>query len=88
MEQQLKKYNNTIALTASCSSSNILKKESPKRLNTESTTQSTDDNRILIDKLQKENLYYKDKLSLQRKHYEGKIKQMNEQIFNINEKRL
>ena len=80
---RIKKCN---TLPASCSSSNLIKKESPKRLNTESTMQSKDDNRILIDKLQKENLYYKDKLSLQRKHYEGKIKQMNEQIFNINEK--
>ena len=80
-----KKFN-TITLTSSCSSSNFIKKESPKRLNTESTTQSTDDNRILIDKLQKENVYYKNKLSLQKKNYESKIKQMNEEIFNINEK--
>ena len=81
-----KKYNNTIALTASCSSSNILKKESPKRLNTESTTQSTDDNRILIDKLQKENSFYKEKLETQKKSYERKIKELNEEIFNVNEK--
>lgn len=81
-----KKYNNSISLTASCSSSNILKKESPKRLNTESTTQSTDDNRILIDRLQKDNLFYKEKLSTQKKNYESKIKELNEEIFNINEK--
>ena len=80
-----KKFN-TITLTSSCSSSNFIKKESPKRLNTESTTQSTDDNRIFIDKLQKENVYYKNKLSLQKKNYECKIKQLNEEIFNINEK--
>lgn len=86
MNKNRNKKFNTIALTASCSSSNMIKKESPKRLNTESTTQSTDDNRILIDKLQKENLYYKDKLDSQKKIYESKIKQLNEEIFNINEK--
>ena len=55
-------------------------------LNTDSTTQSTDDNRHLIEKLQKENIYLKEKIESQRKFYDFKIKELNQEIFNINEK--
>ena len=83
--KNISKKFHTISLTTSSSSSNIIKKENAQWLNTEST-QSTDDSRNIIDKLQKENKYYKEKIESQKKFYEYRIKELNEEIFNINEK--
>lgn len=84
--RSLSKKFHTISLTTCSSSTNITKKENQNWLNTDSTTQSTDDNRHLIEKLQKENIYLKEKIESQRKFYEFKIKELNQEIFNINEK--